>query len=67
MHMQLTLPACCVCGCCGLQGLGTAVLAAILGGLPKTGGSIADHTILFSGVCALNKLLCGLGPTSVLV
>lgn len=32
-----------------LQGLGTAVLAAILGGLPKTGGSIADHTILLSG------------------
>lgn len=37
------------CVCVIVQGLGTAVLAAILGGLPKTGGSIADHTILFSG------------------
>lgn len=32
-----------------LQGLGTAVLAAILGSLPKTGGSLADHTVLLSG------------------
>ncbi|KAI8472774.1 MAG: NADP-dependent malic enzyme [Monoraphidium minutum] len=32
-----------------LQGLGTAVLAAILGSLPKTGGSLADQTVLISG------------------
>lgn len=32
-----------------LQGLGTAVLAALLGSLPKTGGSLADHTVLLSG------------------
>jgi malic enzyme len=29
--------------------MGTAVLAAILGSLPKTGGSLADHTVLLSG------------------
>lgn len=34
------------------QGLGTAVLAAILGSLPKTGGSLADHTVLLSGEAA---------------
>lgn len=32
-----------------LQGLGAAVLAAILGSLPRTGGSLADHTVLLSG------------------
>ncbi|KAF6265971.1 hypothetical protein COO60DRAFT_1477166 [Scenedesmus sp. NREL 46B-D3] len=32
-----------------LQGLGAAVLAAILGSLPKTGGSLADHTVMLSG------------------
>ncbi|KIY96188.1 malate dehydrogenase (oxaloacetate-decarboxylating)(NADP+) [Monoraphidium neglectum] len=32
-----------------LQGLGTAVLAAILGSLPKTGGSLADQTVVISG------------------
>jgi hypothetical protein len=37
--------ACIACA----QGLGTAVLAAILGSLPKTGGSLADHTVLLSG------------------
>jgi hypothetical protein len=31
------------------QGLGTAVLAAILGSLPKTGGSLADHTVVLAG------------------
>jgi hypothetical protein len=28
------------------------VLAAILGSLPKTGGSLADHTVLLSGGAA---------------
>lgn len=32
-----------------LQGMGTAVLAAILGSLPRTGGSLADHTVMLSG------------------
>lgn len=36
-----------------LQGLGTAVLAAVLGSLPKTGGSLADHTVLLSGAQSL--------------
>jgi hypothetical protein len=31
------------------QGLPAAVLAAILGSLPKTGGSLADHTVLLAG------------------
>lgn len=37
------------CVIISLQGMGTAVLAAILGSLPKTGGSLADHTVLLSG------------------
>lgn len=44
-----TACAACLCLCVALQGLGTAVLAAILGSLPKTGGSLADHTVLLSG------------------
>jgi hypothetical protein len=44
---QCPCVSCCCCCCC--QGLGTAVLAAIMGALPKTGGSIADHTVLLSG------------------
>lgn len=41
-----------------LQGLGTAVLAAILGSLPKTGGSLADHTVLLAGEGLLMSSAC---------
>jgi hypothetical protein len=48
---------CTCCCCCCMQGLGTAVLAAIMGALPKTGGSIADHTVLLSGTAQQCSIL----------
>eukprot|EP00878_Enallax_costatus_P014670 GHUV01015346.1.p1 GENE.GHUV01015346.1~~GHUV01015346.1.p1 ORF type:complete len:566 (+),score=140.92 GHUV01015346.1:81-1778(+) len=48
-----------------LQGLGTAVLAAILGSLPKTGGSLADHTVLLSGEGAATACIAELLAAAV--
>eukprot|EP00775_Hariotina_reticulata_P006129 gene6129-6368_t len=48
-----------------LQGLGTAVLAAIMGSLPKTGGSLADHTVLLSGEGAASACIAELLAAAV--
>lgn len=48
-----------------LQGLPTAVLAAILGSLPKAGGSLADHTVLLAGDGATTSCIAELLSTAV--
>ncbi|GBF99300.1 NADP-dependent malic enzyme [Raphidocelis subcapitata] len=48
-----------------LQGLGTAVLAAVLGALPKTGGSLADHTVVLAGDGATTSCIAELLAAAV--